>query len=76
MPIVHIQGGPTEQVLTLFGDRSLATEFFPDEVDRYIKLFETQANYWLVGGHVKSYRFEKQDTEDGRFRVRVIQNVG
>jgi hypothetical protein len=75
LPIVYVQGGPTIQVLTLFPDRSLATEFFSDEVKSYVTLFERQANYHLVGGHVKSYKFEEEPTEDGRVVVKVIQNV-
>lgn len=75
LPLVRIGLGPTEQVLTLLPDKNLATEFFPDEVDTYIEGFKWRANKYLTGGHVKGYDFEKENTSEGRFIVRVIQNV-
>ena len=79
LPLVHISTytgfGTTEQTLTLFPDRNFATEFFPDEVDSYISMFHKRANDYLTGGHVTGYDFYKEPTEDGRFIVRVVQNV-
>ena len=77
LPFIHMGSnfGLTEQVLTLFPDRSFATEFFPDEVDGYILTFEHRANKYLIGGHVTSYQFQKVDTGDGRVIVQVTQNV-
>jgi hypothetical protein len=66
---------PFEQVCTLFPDRSLATRFFEDEVQQYVQDFEIVAEKYMKGGHVDSYEFELEKTEDGRFVVRVIQNV-
>jgi hypothetical protein len=69
------QSGLTEQTLTLFPDRDFATEFFADEVENYIGMFKSRADKYLVGGHVKSYEFHQETTEDGRVVVRVTQNV-
>jgi hypothetical protein len=33
--------GTHQQVLTLFTDRKFATEFFPDEVDEFIRYFKS-----------------------------------
>jgi hypothetical protein len=78
LPMVNLSGsfGLTEQFLTMFPDRNFATEFFEDEVDTYISTFERRANRYLVGGHVKSYSFEKEPTGDGRVIVKVVQHVG
>ena len=81
LPLVHITTnqvlgyGLTEQVLTLFPDKSFATEFFPDEVDTYILGFESRANKYLTGGHVTGYEFHKEQTDNGRVIVRVLQEV-
>jgi hypothetical protein len=77
LPLVHLSErfGLTEQFLTLFPSRDFATEFFEDEVDAYILTFERRANRYLVGGHVKSYSFEKEGTDDGRVIVKVTQSV-
>ncbi|MGA7139177.1 MAG: hypothetical protein WBZ14_15995 [Terriglobales bacterium] len=77
LPFVHlsVNFGLTEQVLTLFPNRDFATEFFPDEVDRYILTFEKRANEYLLGGHVIGYKFTKEETKDGRVVVRVTQSV-
>ena len=43
LPIIRLSDtnfGLTEQILTLFPDRSFATEFFEDEVDGYVATFE------------------------------------
>jgi hypothetical protein len=66
--------GLTEQVLTLFPDRSFATEFFEDEVDTYISAFEYRTKY-LTGGHVKSWQIDKELIGNGRVIVRVLQRV-
>jgi hypothetical protein len=81
LPLVHITlnqvlgYGLTEETLTLFPDRSFATEFSPDEVDNYIVAFESRAKKYLTGGHVTGYEFHKEQTDDGRVIVRVLQNV-
>jgi hypothetical protein len=66
---------PVEQVCTLFAIRELATEFFEDEVQTYVSDFLAIANKHLRGGHVIGYEHEIERTDDGRFVVRVIQNV-
>ena len=43
LPMVHLaanQYGLTEQVITLLPGREHATEFFPDEVNEYISIFD------------------------------------
>lgn len=79
LPLVHFSGhfaGETiEQVMTLLPDRDFATEFFPEEVDRYIQTFRSAARQQFTGGHVKSYEFQKHTTDEGRVYVVVTQNV-
>jgi hypothetical protein len=78
LPLVHLgmnQYGLTEQVVTLLPGRALATEFFSDEVEMYQSMFERRANQYLTGGHVTGYVFEREETTDGRWIVKVIQNV-
>jgi hypothetical protein len=44
LPLVHMgldNHGLTETVITLFPDKSFATEFFSDELDLYIDTFRT-----------------------------------
>jgi hypothetical protein len=82
LPLIHVSVSPTlgfgltEQTLTLMPSRDFATQFFTDEVDGYIATFENRANKHLTGGHVKGYEIQKEPTDDGRWVVRVIQNVG
>lgn len=78
LPMVNLSErfGHTEQFLTMFPDRKFATEFFEDEVDAYMSMFERRANQYLVGGHVKSYTFEKEAIGGGRVIVKVVQHVG
>jgi len=81
LPLVHVTlnqvlgYGLTEQTLTLFPDKNFATEFFPDDVDNYILIFQARADKYLVGGHVKGYTFTKEPTDDGRVIVRVTQHA-
>jgi hypothetical protein len=81
LPLIHISVSPTlgfgmtEQTLTLMPSKEFATQFFPDEVDGYIATFENRAKQYLTGGHVTGYKVEKLPTDDGRFVVKVIQNV-
>jgi hypothetical protein len=78
LPIVHMGStnfGLTEQILTLLPDKNLATEFFADEVDTYLQTFRKRADTYLTGGHVTGYSFFKEPMENGRFIVRVVQNV-
>ena len=80
LPMIHISVnqshgfGLTEEVLTLYPDKNLATEFFPDEVDGFILAFKNRTKY-LTGGHVTGYEIFKEPTEDGRVIVRVVQKV-
>jgi hypothetical protein len=76
MPILHRNTfqEPQEQVLTLFPDRTFATEFYPDEVEIYINIFGQMAQS-LTGGHVTHYDVIKQPTDDGRVVVMVEQHV-
>jgi prepilin-type processing-associated H-X9-DG protein len=75
MPLVHVKTGLAEETLTLFPDKNFASEFFPEQVDDYINLFQLRANMYFVGGHVTGYEFHKEPTMDGRVIVRVTQNV-
>lgn len=81
MPLIHISNLPytgyglTEQVLTVFPDRNFATEFLPSEVDGFLETFKSRAKVYLTGGSVTGYDFYKEETEDGRVIVRVVQNV-
>jgi hypothetical protein len=80
MPIIHVTQnqflgfGFTEETLTLFPDKNFATEFFPDEVESYISIFQARIKF-LTGGHVTGYEIFKEETKDGRVIVRVVQNV-
>jgi hypothetical protein len=77
LPQIAVSGmsfGRTEQMLTLLPQRNFATQFFPDEVDTYIQVFENRRGH-LVGGHVTGYKLEKVSTEDGRVVVKVTQDV-
>jgi hypothetical protein len=64
-----------EQFMTLFPHRDFATEFFPNEVDRYVSDFRAAADQYLRGGHVSGYLVEKIPTENGRVVVKVTQDV-
>lgn len=91
LPFIHISGGmpanyarvrlglrmprSTEQVLTLFPDRTFATKFYPDEVEDYIRIFNENASQFLTGGHVTHYELLQQPTDDGRVVVMVEQYV-
>jgi hypothetical protein len=78
LPTVHIGGqnhGLTEQILTLMPEKTFATRFFDDEVNQYIQTFKNRLAL-LTGGHVQSYEFHQEKQDDGRYVVRVVQNVG
>ena len=77
LPQIVVSGGDfgkTEQVLTLLPDRNFASEFFPEEVDTYVQVFQNRIIH-LSGGHVTGYYIEKQFTPSGRVVVRVTQHV-
>jgi len=82
LPLVHVTPTPTlgygltEETLTLFPDRRFATQFFQDEVDKYILAFQTRAEKYLVGGHSRKFEFFKEEASDERVIVRVVQHVG
>ena len=65
-----------QQILTLFPDRKWATEFFPDEVDRYLDWFRAFAKSSLTSGHVQGYDYQKEALLNGRLIVKVTQYVG
>jgi hypothetical protein len=88
LPLVHITAivegiegqplplhGEAGQTVTLFADRNLATEFFPDEVDVFLGFFKKIADSQLTGGHVKGYKYEKEKAANGRVVVKVTQYV-
>ena len=75
LPTISLANGKVEQILTLLPEKNFATVFFKDEVDAFVRMFENRTEY-LVGGHVKSYDFAREETESGRVIVKVIQNVG
>jgi hypothetical protein len=81
LPLIHMTAvgplgfGLTEQTLTLFPDKNLATEFFPDEVEGYMTTFKNRADKYLTGGHVSHYGVSTEATADGRVIVVVIQHV-
>ena len=75
LPLIHLNNGATEQVITLTPERTSASEFFPDEVEIYITFFKNREQY-LIGGHVKSYTLTKETTTTGRYIVRVTQHGG
>jgi len=76
LPLIHISSGVVEQTLTVLPNREFATEFFQNEVDGYMAMFKTRADQYLRGGHVISYDVDKVAAGEGRFVVKVIQNVG
>lgn len=81
LPLIHITPnqmlgfGLAEQTLTVYPDRSFATEFFADEVDAYMETFINRANKYFVGGHSISWEVSKEQIESGRYIVKVRQNV-
>ena len=82
LPLIHPSGvewilGTTEQVVTLFPDKKFATAFFPDEVKRYIDIFQMHAANHLTGGHVMAYRCIPEPSAEGggRMIVKVLQDV-
>ena len=75
LPTVSLSDGKVDQILTLIGDKNLATEFFPDEVSTYISMFKNRTKYFQ-GGHVLGYELNPEDTESERVVVRVKQIVG
>jgi hypothetical protein len=74
LPIIHLQTGLTEQILTLLPGRNFATQFFPDEVEAYVTMFDRRIKY-LTGGHVMGYSLRREQTAEGRVVVQVVQNV-
>jgi hypothetical protein len=75
LPTISLANGKVEQILTLLPEKNFATVFFRDEVEQFVRMFKSREEF-LVGGHVKSYDFEQEETESGRVIVRVTQNVG
>jgi hypothetical protein len=74
MPTVSLSTGKTDQIITLIGDKNLATEFFEDEL-RPIELMFKDRTQYFSGGHVTGYEFSHETTGSGRVIVKVLQNV-
>jgi hypothetical protein len=74
LPMISVESGKAEEMMTLMGEKSLATEFFPDEVEGYELMFRNRAKYFR-GGHVTGYEFSQERTDSGRIVVKVKQNV-
>jgi hypothetical protein len=74
-PLIHLNSGLTEQVMTVHPNREYATEFSPEEVNDYIQMFDDRANRHLVGGNVTGYRLIQQQLPNGRLVVTVLQDV-
>ncbi len=72
LPLINLETGRVEQTMTLLPDRNFATEFFPEEVDGFVAMFQNRIKH-LVGGHVTGYSLNKQQTPDGRIVVKVEQ---
>lgn len=76
LPIVHLgdRFGLTEQVITLFPDKSFATLFRPEEVDGYLLTFKQRAERYLTSGDI-TYEYKKEHAANGMVIVKVMQNV-
>ena len=76
LPLFHLGPGipRAEEVFTLYPDRDFATQFFPDELNRYKDTFKFLVQQ-LKGGHVIGYDFIEEDAGNGRIILQVIQNV-
>jgi hypothetical protein len=74
LPMISLESGKAEQMMTLIGEKNLATEFFPDEVGVFELMFRKRTEYFK-GGHVKGYEFSQEPTDSGRVVVKVTQNV-
>lgn len=74
LPLVHYSrhfaGERFEEVMTLVPERNFATEFSPDEVDRYIQTFRNAAEE-KFGGPVRRFNYIQHKTADGRVYVVV-----
>jgi hypothetical protein len=74
MPTISLSNGQTDQLITLIGDKNLATEFFADEVSSIELMFKNRTQYFS-GGHVTGYSLSHEPTESGRIVVKVLQHV-
>jgi hypothetical protein len=75
LPLISLETGKSEEMMTLMGEKSLATRFFPDEVADYEVMFRKMTKR-LTGGHVKGYEVStEEETESGRVVIKVRQNV-
>jgi len=78
LPLVHlgpVNSGLAEQVITLLPERSFATVFTRDEVERFVTTFKRGAHQYLQGGRVVGYSFTVEPVEGDRVLVKVVQNV-
>jgi hypothetical protein len=65
-----------QQIMTLVPDKTWATMFFPDEVDRYLNWWKGYAERGLTSAHVHGYDYLKENAPNGRVLVKVVQRVG
>lgn len=76
LPLFYVGPMPrAEEAFTLYPERDFATQFFPDELDRYLPKLSgliLQAR----GGRVQGYDIFQEDAGNGRVIVRVVQHVG
>ena len=63
-----------KEFYTLYASKDLATQFFPDELDRVEKPIRDLLQQ-LRGGHVVGYDFAREAATDGRVILKVIQHV-
>jgi len=74
LPMMSMDTGKSEEIMTLMGEKSLATRFFPDQVEDYEAMFRRMTKN-LTGGHVKGFEISQEETESGRVVIKVMQNV-
>jgi len=80
LPLVHYSkffaGETYEEVMTLVPDRNFATEFLPQDVDKYIETFRNAARPKYTGRvEPDKFLFTKHDAGNGRVYVSATQNV-
>ena len=74
LPLVHYSrlfaGERFEEVMTLVPDRNFATEFHPQEVDRYVQTFRNAAEE-KYGGPLRQFNYQVVPVDNGRVYVVV-----
>src|SRR3989442_15967263 len=74
LPLIHLNSGLTEETLTLLPDRNFATEFFEDEVERFIVMFKDRTKY-LTGGDVIDFKVDPEQIGNNPGIVCGVKNV-